>query len=188
MLNDILKGGAAMVPFEVLPCIEVGGLVGLYLRSDLPIERKVADALIRLMSCPSSDWEQAMKLAKAERVSVELSLEQLALVLEQLDFSSGESEDIAGMVFWAHARAAMEFLETLGYGWTNELGFDCHESYVIRWWVPEGMVGYLLWLVQRGATTARLPEEFRYVDLSRKQAAPAKGPISALDQHVNQLV
>lgn len=177
-----------MVPFEVLPCIEVGGLVGLYLRSELPIERKVADALIRLMSCPSSDWEQAMKLGKDETVSVELSLEQLALLLERLDFCSGRSEDIAGMVFWPHARAAMEFIETLGYEWRNELGFDCHESYALRWWVPEGMVGYLLWLLERGASTALVPEEFRFPDLSRKRAATAKGLISALDRHVNRLV
>jgi hypothetical protein len=183
-----MKGGVAMVPFEVLPCIEVGGLVGLYLRSDLPIERKVADALIRLMSCPSSEWEKAMKLAKEERVSVEVSLEQLGLVLERLDFSSGRSEDIAGMVFWPHARAAMEFLEALGYEWTSELGFDCHESYVVRWWVPEGMVGYLLWLAQRGASTVRLPEEFRYLDLPQKREAMAKGLIGALDRHVNRLV
>ena len=30
-----------MIPFAVLPSIEVGGLVGLSLRSDLPIEKRV---------------------------------------------------------------------------------------------------------------------------------------------------
>ena len=93
-----------MIPFEVLPCIEVGGLVGLWLRSGLPIEKMVADALICLTSCPSSDWEEAASLTKEDGVSVELSLEQLALLLERLDFESGQTEDIAGMAFWPHAR------------------------------------------------------------------------------------
>jgi hypothetical protein len=163
-----------MMPFEVLPWIEVGGLVHLYMHSELPIERKVADVLIRLMSCPSSDWEQAMKVAKEQAVRVEMSLEQVALLLERLDFSSGRAEDVAGMVFWPYACAAMEFLEALGYEWTNQLGFDCHESYVIRWSVPEGMAGYLVWLAQHGRSVARLPEEFRYRDLAPKRAAAVK--------------
>jgi hypothetical protein len=177
-----------MVPFEVLPCIEVGGLVGLSLRSNLPIERKVADALVRLMSCPSADWTQTMKVAKKEIVSVELSLEELALLLERLDFSSGRSEDIAGMVFWPHACAAMEFLEALGYEWTNELGFDCHESYVVCWLVPEGMVGYLMWLARRGESTARCPEELRYRDPSKRRLEVMKSLMDGLEQHVNQAV
>jgi hypothetical protein len=175
-----------MMPFEVLPWIEVGGLVGLYLHSEVPIERKVADVLIRLMSCPSSDWEQAMKVAKEQAVHVEMSLEQVALLLERLDFSSGQAEDVAGMMFWPYACAAMEFLEALGYEWTNDLGFDCHESYVVRWWVPEGMVGYLVWLAGRGETVARPPEEFRYRDLAPKRAAAVKALTSAIERHVNR--
>jgi hypothetical protein len=88
-----------MIPFAVLPSIEVGGLVGLWLRSDLPIEKRVADTLIRLTSCLSADWEEAANLAEEHAVCVELSLEQLALLLERLDFSSGRAEDVAGMVF-----------------------------------------------------------------------------------------
>jgi hypothetical protein len=47
-----------MKPFEILPCLELGGLLGVRLRSDLPIEKKVTDALVRLSSCPSSDWKR----------------------------------------------------------------------------------------------------------------------------------
>ena len=175
-----------MIPFEVLPCIEVGGLVGLWLRSDLPVEKRVADALICLTSCPSPDWEEAANLTKEDGLSVELSLEQLALLLERLDFESGQAEDIAGIAFWPHARAAMEFLERIGYEWTNDLGFDCHESYVVRWTIPEGMAGYLAWLAQHGKSVARLPEELRYRDAKRKAWATARVLRSALERHVNR--
>ena len=133
-----------MKPFEVLACVEVGGLVGLYLHSDVAIEKRVADALVRLSTCPSSDWEKGMKLTDDKAVYIEVSLEQMAWLIELLDFSSGRAEDIEGIVFWAYAYAAMELLGALGYEWTNTFGFDCHESYVVRWWVPEGMVGYLV--------------------------------------------
>jgi hypothetical protein len=175
-----------MIPFEVLPCIEVGGLVGLWLRSDWPVEKKVADALIRLSSCPSPDWEEAASLAEEEGVCVELSLEQLALLLERLDFESGGAEDIAGMAFWPHVRAAMEFLERIGYEWTNDLGFDCHESYVVLWTIPESMAGYLAWLAQHGKSVASLPEELRYRDARRKASAAARVLRSALERHVNR--
>ena len=173
-----------MIPFEVLPCIEVGGLVGLWLRSDLPVEKRVADALICLTSCPSPDWEEAANLTKEDGVSVELSLEQLALLLERLDFESGQAEDIAGIAFWPHARAAMEFLERIGYEWTNDLGFDCHESYVVRWTIPEGMAGYLAWLAQDGKSVASMPEELRYRDARHKASAAARVLRSALERHV----
>ena len=175
-----------MIPFEVLPCIEVGGLVGLWLRSGLPIEKMVADALICLTSRPSSDWEEAASLTKEDGVSVELSLEQLALLLERLDFESGRAEDIAGMAFWPDARAAMEFLEGIGYEWTNELGFGCHESYVVRWTILEGMVGYLAWLAQDGKSVASLPEESRYRDARQKASAAARVLRSTLERHVNR--
>ena len=87
-----------MKPFEVLPCVEVGGLVGLYVRSDVPVEKKVADALIRLSSCPSSEWEKAAKLTPGNTVSVELSLEQLAWLMERLDFSSGRGHPRHGVL------------------------------------------------------------------------------------------
>ena len=174
-----------MIPFEVLPSIDVGGLVGLWLGSGLPVEKRVADALIRLSSCPSPDWEEAASLAEEEGVCVELSLEQLALLLERLDFESGRAEDIAGMAFWPNARAAMELLECIGYEWTNDLGFDCHESYVVRWTIPEGMAGYLAWLAQDGKSVATLPEELRYRDAGRKVSGASRALRSALERHVN---
>jgi hypothetical protein len=175
-----------MIPFEVLPCIEVGGLVGLWVRSDWPVEKRVADALIRLTSCPSPDWEGAASLAEEEEVSVELSLEQLALLLERLDFESGRADDIAGMAFWPNARAAMEFLEPIGYEWANDLGFDCHESYVVRWTIPEGMAGYVAWLAQHGKSVVSLPEELRYHDAKGIASATARVLRSALERHVNR--
>ena len=87
-----------MIPFEVLPSIDVGGLVGLWLGSGLPVEKRVADALIRLSSCPSPDWEEAASLAEEEGVCVELSLEQLALLLERLDFGSGRAHRRYGVL------------------------------------------------------------------------------------------
>jgi hypothetical protein len=170
-----------MKPFEVLPCVEVGGLVGLYLRSEVPVEKKVADALIRLSSCPSSDWEKAAKLTPGNAVSVEVSLEQLGWLMERLDFSSGRT-----MVFWPHAYAAMELLKALGYEWTNTLGFDCHESYVLRWWVPEGMVGYMVWLARHGRSVALFPEVLRYRDLEWKRSDVIKILNRALEGHVNR--
>jgi hypothetical protein len=174
-----------MKPFEVLPCLEVGGLVGLCLRSGLPIDRKVADALIRLSSCPSSDWEEAMKLTNGKAVWVDVSLEQLAWLME-LDFCSGQAEDIAGMIFWPYAYAAMELLKALRYEWTNTLGFDCPESYVLRWWVPEAMVGYMMWLARHGRSVALFPEERRYRDLARKRSDVIKILSRALEWHVNR--
>jgi len=122
---------------------------------------------------------------KEDGVSVELSFEQLALLLERLDFESGRAEDIAGVAFWPNARAAMELLECIGYEWTNELGFDCHESYVVRWTIPEGMAGYLAWLAQDGKSVASLPEELRYRDARHKASAAARVLRSVLERHVN---
>jgi hypothetical protein len=78
-------------PFEVLASVEVGGLVGLYLHSDVAIEKRVADALVRLSSCPSSDWEKAMKLTDDKAVYIDVSFEQMAWLMELLDFSSGRA-------------------------------------------------------------------------------------------------
>lgn len=91
------------------------------------------------------------------------------------------------MVFWPYARAAMEFLQALGYEWKNDLGFDCHESYAVRWSVPEGMVGYLVWLARRGKTVPELWEHLRYRDVSRKLAGTVKALTSAVERHVNRL-
>jgi len=175
-----------MKPFEVLPWVELGGLVGLYLHSDVAIEKRVADALVRLSSCPSSDWEKAMKLTDDKAVYIDVSLEQMAWLMELLDFSSGRTEDIEGIVFWPYAYAAMELLGALGYEWTNTFGFDCHESYVVRWWVPEGMAGYLVWLARRGRNVALFPEQLRYHELARKRSEVIKSLSSALEGHVNR--
>lgn len=86
------------------------------------------------------------------------------------------------MAFWPYAFAAMEFIEALGYEWNNELGFDCHESYLVRCSVPEGMVGYLAWLAQHTRSVARLPEEFRYRDASRKAATAANLYLEVFDR------
>ena len=80
-----------MKPFEVLACVEVGGLVGLYLHSDVAIEKRVADALVRLSSCPSSDCEKGMTLTDDKAVYIDVSLEQMAWLMELLDFSSGRA-------------------------------------------------------------------------------------------------
>ena len=90
------------------------------------------------------------------------------------------------MAFWPHAYAAMEFLEALGYEWTDELGFDCHESYLVRWSVPESMAGYLAWLARHGRSVARLPEEFPYRDPWRSGLAVVKSLTDALERHVNR--
>lgn len=46
---------------------------------------------------------------------------------------------------WRHLLGAMDFLETHGLKWeANDHGFDCHGSYVVRWFVPEGLMGHLI--------------------------------------------
>jgi hypothetical protein len=176
----------AMVPFELLQSIEEGGLMKLYLYSELPIEQRVAEALIRLTSCRSENWEKAMTVKEDEAVSVELSLEELAMILERVDFTSGRQEDIEAMNFWPHLLAAMEFLEALGFGWEdNDYGFDCHESYVLRWFVPEGMAGYLIWLLREGRSGPDVPAELRYMDFLTKRAALVNRLSVVLTQHVD---
>src|SRR5271169_3224907 len=86
-------------------------------------------------------------------------LEELDLLLERVDYSSGRLEDIGAMKFWNHLEASSEFLEALGYEWTNQLGFDCHASFTLAWFVPEGMVGYLAGLGRFSRSMAWLPEE-----------------------------
>jgi hypothetical protein len=43
-----------------------------------------------------------------------VSLEELALLLERVDYSSGRLEDIEAMRFWNHLQASSELLEALG--------------------------------------------------------------------------
>ena len=120
-------------------------------------------------------------------VRLEVSLEELALLLERVDYSSGRLEDIGAMKFWSHLEASSEFLEALGYGWTNQLGFDCHASFTLAWFVPEGMVGYLAWLGRFSRSMAWLPEELRYLDPRRKLSDVAARLMNVLAAHVNQM-
>jgi hypothetical protein len=159
-----------VIPFEVMKSIEVGGLMKLALYSDQPIEMLVADALIRLTFYRSGHWKDAMELKKSEAVRIEVSLEELSMMLERVDFHSGKLEDIQSIKFGPHLLAAMEFLETIGYKWaTNEYGFDCHDSYAVRWFVPEGLVGYMTWLLREGHSVADIPADLRYRDFQRKR-------------------
>lgn len=174
-----------MVPFEVLPSIEVGGLMKLCLYSERPIERRVAYALIHLTMCRSENWKRAMESKEQEAVKVEVSLEDLAMILERVDFCSGRAEDIQAIKFWPHLLTAREFLETLDFRWkTNDYGFDCHKSYMVRWLVPEGLVGYLVWLLREGRAGADIPAEFRYREFRQKRAVLVERLTSALAQHV----
>jgi hypothetical protein len=178
-----------MIPFEVPPCIDHAGLMGLCLYSEQPIERVVADVLIRLTMCRSEHWTRAMELKEDEAVSIEVSLQELAMILERVDLRSGRLEDIQAIKFWPNLLAAMEFLETLGFKWeNNEYGFDCHESYVVRWYMPEGMVGYLTWLLREGRSSADVPAELRYPDFPLKRALLVEKLKVALADHVDSRV
>jgi hypothetical protein len=117
---------------------------------------------------------------------VEISLEELALLLERVDYSSGQLEDIEAMRFWDHLQASSEFLEALGYEWTNQFGFDCHESFTLAWFIPEAVVGYLAWLARFSRSTAWLPEELRYFDPRGKLINIATRLMNGLAAHVNQ--
>ncbi len=177
-----------MIPFEVLKSIELGGLMKLALYSDQPIEMLVADALIRLTLCRSENWKKAMQLKEEEAVGIEITLEELAMIVERVAFHSGALEDIQAINFWPHLLAAMEFLETVGYKWeTNAYGFDCHESYAIRWFVPEGLVGYLVWLLREGRPVADVPAEFRYHDFASKRAGLIERLNTALARRVDSV-
>ena len=89
------------------------------------------------------------------------------------------------MKFWKHLEASSELLEALGYEWTNQFGFDCHESFTLAWNVPEGMVGYLAWLARCSRSLASLPEELRYRDSRCKLIDVATRLMDTLAAHVN---
>ena len=149
--------------FELVPHLDLPGQRSLTVAP--PIDVAVKQALSRLEQHPSSRWRVAIRdLNSGCPVRVEISLEELALLLERVDYSSGRLEDIEAMRFWDHLQASSEFLEALGYEWTNQFGFDCHESFTLAWFIPEGMVGYLAWLARFSRSTAWLPEEVRYFD------------------------
>jgi hypothetical protein len=129
--------------------IEVGGLMKLALYSDRPIEMLVADALIHLTLCRSENWKKTMQLKEEEGMGIEISLEELAMIGERVDFSTGALEDTEAINFWPHLLATMEFLET----------FDCYESHAVWWFVPEGLVGYMTWLLREGYSVADILAE-----------------------------
>ena len=160
----------------------------LSLYSDQPIEMLVADALIRLTLYRSGHWKEAMELKENEAVGIEVGLEELSMMLERVDFHSGRVEEIQSIKFWPDLLAAMEFLETVGYRWENgDYGFDCHESYAVRWFVPEGLVGYLMWLLREGRSGADIPPELRYRDFARKRKQLIERLTDALARHVDSL-
>jgi hypothetical protein len=119
--------------FELLPCVDLPGQSGLTIAP--PIDLVVKQALARLERRPSRQWLDSIRdMETGGPVRLEVSLEELALLLERVDFSSSRLEDIEGMKFWTHLQASCELLEAVGHQWSNHLGFDRHESFAIAWW------------------------------------------------------
>ena len=116
--------------FELLPCVDLPGQCSLTVAP--PIDLLVKQALACLERRPSRQWLDAVgDLETGGPVRLEVSLEELALLLERVDFSSSRLEDIEAMKFWSHLEASCELLEALGHEWSNHLGFDCHESFAL---------------------------------------------------------
>ena len=173
--------------FELLPCVDLPGQCSLTIAP--PIDLIVKQALARLESQPSRQWLDAIRDMETGRpVRLEVSLEELALLLERLDFSSGRTEDIEAIGFWTHLQASCELFEALGHEWSNQLGFDCHESFALAWCVPEGMVGYLAWLARSAPPVPTVPEQLRYLNPRRKLAEVATRLLNTLTAHVNAMV
>ena len=165
--------------FELLPFVDLPGQRSLTIAP--PIDLLVKQALARLERRPSRQWLDAVRdLETGGPVRLEVSLEELALLLERVDFSSSRLEDIEAMKFWSHLEASCELLEALGHEWTNHLGFDCHESFSLVWRVPEGMVGYLAWLARCARPVPALPEELRYLNPRSKLAEVAARLLNTL--------
>jgi len=170
--------------FELLPCMDLPGQHSLTVTP--PIDLAVSHALARLDQQPSGKWRSAVQdLNTCRPVRLEVSLEELALLLERVDYSSGRLEDIEAMKFWKHLEASSELLEALGYEWTNQFGFDCHESFTLAWCVPEGMMGYLAWLARCSRSLASLAEELNHRDARCKLIDVATRLMYALAAHVN---
>ena len=173
--------------FELLPCVDLPGQRSLTVAP--PIDLLVKQALARLERRSSRQWVDVVRdLETGGQVRLEVSLEELALLLERVDFSSGRLEDIEAMKFWTHIEASCELLEALGYEWSNHLGFDCHESFAVAWWVPEGMVGYLAWLARSASPVPTVPEEVRYLNPRCKLAEVAARLLNTLAAHVNATI
>ena len=107
--------------FELLPCVDLPGQRSLTIAP--PIDLLVKQALARLERRPSRQWLDATgDMETGHAVRLEVSLEELALLLERVDFSSSRLEDIEAMKFWSHLEASCELLEALGHEWNNHLG------------------------------------------------------------------
>jgi hypothetical protein len=170
--------------FELLPCVDLPGRSSLTIAP--PTELLVKQAPARLERRPSREWLDAVRgLETGHPVRLEVSLEELALLLERVDFSSSRLEDIEAMKFWTHIEASCELLEALGHEWSNHLGFDCHESFSLVWRVPEGMVGYLAWLARCARPVPTIPEEVRYVNPRCKLVEITARLLNTLSGHVN---
>jgi len=170
--------------FELLPCVDLPGNYSLTVTP--PTSLAVKQALVRLEKQPSQPWRDAVHdLEMGRIVRLEVSLEDLALLLERVDYSSGRLEDIEAMKFWKHLEASSELLEAVGYEWTNQFGFDCHDSFTLAWYVPEGMLGYLAWLARGSRSMASLPVELRYRDARCKLIDVSTRLMDALAAHVN---
>ena len=173
--------------FELLPCVDLPGQRSLTVAP--PIDLMVKQALARLERCPSRLWLDAIRdMETGQAVRLEVSLEELALLLERVDFSRSRLEDIEAMKFWPHLQASCELLEALGHEWSNHLGFDCQESFTLAWCVPEGMVGYLAWLARSARPVPTLPEELRYLNPRSKVAEIAARLLNTLAAHVNATI
>jgi hypothetical protein len=173
--------------FEPLPFLDLPGQRSLTIAP--PIDLIVKQALARLESGPSRQWLDAIgRLESGRPVRLEVSLEELALLLERVDYSSGRLEDIEAMGFWNHLGASCELLEALGHEWSNQLGFDCHESFMLAWCVPESMVGYLAWLARSARPVPTIPEELRHLNPHRKLAEVTTRLLNTLTAHVNAIV
>ncbi len=169
---------------ELLPFLDLPGQRSLTICP--PIDLMVKQALARIESRPSRQWLDAVRdLEHGRVVRLEVNLEELALLLERVDFSSGRLEDIEAMNFWNHLEASCELLEALGHEWSNHIGFDCHESFALAWCVPEGMVGYLAWLARSARPVPTVPEELRYLNPRCKLAEIAARLLNTLAAHVN---
>jgi len=91
--------------FELLPCLDLPGQQSLTVAP--PIDLAVKHALARLERQASSQWRDAIRdLETGRPVRLEVSLEELALLLEKVDYSSGRLEDIGAMKFWNHLEAS----------------------------------------------------------------------------------
>jgi hypothetical protein len=173
--------------FELLPCVDLPGQRSLTVAT--PIDLMVKQALARLERRPSRQWLDATRdMETGHAVRLEVSLEELALLLERVDYSSSRLEDIEAMKFWSHLEASCELLEALGHEWSNHLGFDCHESFAVAWWVPEGMVGYLAWLARSARPVPTVPEEVRYPNPRSKLSDVAARLLNTLAAHVNATI